>query len=151
MVVQVLWSISLGLTKSSILILYTKVFHTNSFILMSKITAILVFLWLVYWIPCYVFLEGLLHHLQLVAKYCKPGRLCLSWGLSSYADRWSITGTQRCPVVTGNTKVMWYVTGVFNIITDLMILLLPQPYLYSLELVLYKKLVLMVTFGIGLL
>ena len=54
-------------------------------------------------------------------------------------------------MVTGNTKVMWYVTGVFNIITDLMILLLPQPYLYSLELVLYKKLVLMVTFGIGLL
>ena len=48
-------------------------------------------------------------------------------------------------------KVMWYVTGVFNIITDLLILLLPMPYLYSLELALYKKLALMATFGIGLL
>ena len=53
LVVQVLWSISLGLTKGSILILYTKVFQVNSFILISKITAILVFLWLVDCIPRY--------------------------------------------------------------------------------------------------
>lgn len=51
----------------------------------------------------------------------------------------------------GNTKVLWYITGVFNIVTDLVILLLPMPYLYGLDLAFYKKLALMCTFGIGLL
>lgn len=38
-----------------------------------------------------------------------------------------------------------------NIVTDLIVLLLPMPYIYSLELSLCKKLVLMATFGLGLL
>lgn len=47
MTVQVFWSISLGLAKGSILVLYAKVFSVPSFVRASKITAMLVLLWLV--------------------------------------------------------------------------------------------------------
>lgn len=50
----------------------------------------------------------------------------------------------------GDSVTLWLCTGVLNIITDLVVLLLPMPYLYSLEMALYKRTVLMVTFGLGL-
>lgn len=51
----------------------------------------------------------------------------------------------------GDEVSLWVVTGVFNILTDLIVILLPMPYLYGLELAMYKKIALMCTFGIGLL
>jgi hypothetical protein len=47
--------------------------------------------------------------------------------------------------------ISWIVTGVLNIVTDMIVLLLPMPYLFSLDLALYKKLVLAGMFGVGLL
>lgn len=63
------------------------------------------------------------------------------------AYNWDTTIGGHC----GNSQLMWYITGIFNILTDLMVLLLPMPYIYDLQLPLYKKLALMCTFGIGLL
>lgn len=63
------------------------------------------------------------------------------------AFNWDQTIVGHC----GNSVTLWLSHGVLNIITDLIVLLLPMPYLYSLEMPLYNKLVLMVTFGLGLL
>ena len=51
----------------------------------------------------------------------------------------------------GNQVLSYQVTGALNLLTDLIVLLLPMPYLYGLNLALYKKVVLMVTFAVGLL
>lgn len=51
----------------------------------------------------------------------------------------------------GDVVMLWISHGVLNVATDLTVLLLPMPYLYGLEMGLYKKLVLMVTFSLGLL
>ena len=49
----------------------------------------------------------------------------------------------------GNLHAFWIFTGVYNILTDLSILILPMPYLYSLRVALFRKIILMATFGIG--
>lgn len=53
--------------------------------------------------------------------------------------------------VCGNYYALWLTTGVLNIATDLVVLLLPMPYLCGLSMALYKRLVLVGTFGAGLL
>lgn len=63
------------------------------------------------------------------------------------AFNWDQTIDGHC----GSSINLWVCHGVLNIVTDLIVLLLPMPYIYSLELSLYKKLVLMATFGLGLL
>lgn len=50
----------------------------------------------------------------------------------------------------GNFYAFWLTTGVLNIVTDLIVLLLPMPHLYGLSMPLYKRLVLMSSFGAGL-
>lgn len=69
---------------------------------------------------------------------CTPVQL--NWDKFNYPDG-------QC----GDTRLLWAITGGLNILTDLLIILLPMPYLYGLNLALYKKLVLMATFGIGIL
>ncbi|KAL2016998.1 hypothetical protein VTK56DRAFT_2679 [Thermocarpiscus australiensis] len=50
----------------------------------------------------------------------------------------------------GNQVLSYQVTGALNLVTDLIVLVLPMPYLYGLNMALYKKLVLMATFAVGL-
>ncbi|GFP60236.1 satratoxin biosynthesis SC1 cluster protein 4 [Trichoderma asperellum] len=122
-VVVVFWSLSLGLTKMSILALYTKIFSIRSFILISQACAVFVIIWaMVLFIGAFVI--------------CTPVEF--NW------DKFSTVGT------CGNIRMLWAVTGGLNIFSDLVIMLLPMPYLYGLTLQMYKKIGLMVTFGIGL-
>lgn len=121
--VVVFWSLSLGLAKLSILALYTKIFSVRSFILISQACAVFVLLWaMILFIGAFAI--------------CTPVQL--NW------DKFHYTGT------CGDVKMLWAVTGGLNIFSDLVIMLLPMPYLYGLSLQLYKKIGLMVTFGIGL-
>ncbi|KAL2180664.1 uncharacterized protein P884DRAFT_191750, partial [Thermothelomyces heterothallicus CBS 202.75] len=112
-----------GLTKISILILYTKIFSVPAFIWAARITAVII-------IMCALTtsIMGL--------TICQP-----------FAFNWhpTIPGG-HC----GNQVLSYKITGAFNLVTDLVVLLLPMPYLYGLNLALYKKLVLMVTFAVGL-
>ncbi|KAM6477054.1 hypothetical protein HDV62DRAFT_383830 [Trichoderma sp. SZMC 28011] len=122
-VIVVFWSLSLGLTKMSILALYTKIFSVPSFILLSQACAVFVMIWaMVLFIGAFVI--------------CTPVQF--NW------DKFSTVGT------CGDIRMLWAITGGLNIFSDLVIMLLPMPYLYSLSLQLYKKIGLMVTFGIGL-
>lgn len=44
--------------------------------------------------------------------------------------------------------ISWVVTGVLNMVSDLIILTLPMPYLFRLEMPLVKRLILIAVFGI---
>ncbi|KAK7911744.1 hypothetical protein PG985_014225 [Apiospora marii] len=122
-VVVIFWSLSLGLTKLSILALYTKIFSIGSFVLITQACAVFVVLWAM------VLFVG-------AFTICTP--VAYNW------DKFKTVGT------CGDIRMLWAVTGGLNIFSDLVIMLLPMPYLYGLSLQLYKKIALMVTFGIGL-
>lgn len=51
----------------------------------------------------------------------------------------------------GNYVLAYTVTGVINLVTDVVVLVLPLPYLYKLALPRYKKAVLIGVFSVGLL
>ncbi|KAK8016872.1 hypothetical protein PG993_015061 [Apiospora rasikravindrae] len=122
-VVVLFWSLSLGLTKLSILALYTKIFSIGSFVLVTQACAVFVVLWsMVLFIGAFTI--------------CTPVEY--NW------DKFSVVGT------CGDVRMLWAVTGGLNIFSDLVVMLLPMPYIYGLSLQLYKKIGLMVTFGIGL-
>ncbi|KAH9903597.1 hypothetical protein F4778DRAFT_91226 [Xylariomycetidae sp. FL2044] len=121
--IQNLWAISLSLSKVSILVLYSKVFTVRVFVTIAKVTAVVICMWaLATILSCFLI--------------CEP-----------FSYNWDLTIEDgHC----GDSVTSWVVTGVLNILTDLTVLLLPMPYLYNLNLELYKKLVLMGTFGVGL-
>ncbi|CCC06237.1 hypothetical protein SMACR_00454 [Sordaria macrospora] len=58
--------------------------------------------------------------------------------------------TARCAIVF-IALYSFTITGVLNLLTDVVVLLLPVPYLYGLQMRTYKKVVLMGVFGVGLL
>lgn len=51
----------------------------------------------------------------------------------------------------GNQVLSFTITGVLNLVTDLVVLVLPLPYLARLQMPTYKKVVLMGVFSVGLL
>ncbi|KAK8075603.1 hypothetical protein PG997_010266 [Apiospora hydei] len=122
-VVVIFWSLSLGLTKLSILALYTKIFSIGSFVLITQACAVFVVLW-----SAVLFIGAF--------TICTPVEY--NW------DKFAVVGT------CGDIRMLWAVTGGLNIFSDLVVMLLPMQYLYGLSLQLYKKIGLMVTFGIGL-
>ncbi|KUI53671.1 hypothetical protein VP1G_01089 [Cytospora mali] len=120
---QVVWATSLAFTKISILTLYSRVFSVSYFVVASRVTAVIIVLWMLV-----VILGSFL--------ICQP-----------VAYNWDQSINGHC----GSSVTLWLSHGVLNIVTDLIVLTLPMPYIYSLEMALYKKLVLMVTFSLGLL
>lgn len=147
---QIVWATSLTLSKTSILTLYSKVFTVSYFILAARITAVVIFLWFVH----SVYFPELHKTTSQLTIWPRPGACrMLVVILGSFlicqplAFNWDQTIDGHC----GSSITLWMCHGVLNIVTDLIVLLLPMPYIYSLELALYKKLVLMATFGLGLL
>lgn len=51
----------------------------------------------------------------------------------------------------GDTLASWKSTGIVNIITDILVLVLPIPALARVQMALYKKLVVIATFTLGVL
>lgn len=47
--------------------------------------------------------------------------------------------------------ISWITTGVLNMVSDLILLIMPMPYLLGLELSWRKRLLLAATFGVGIL
>ncbi|KAK8032672.1 hypothetical protein PG990_002406, partial [Apiospora arundinis] len=122
-VVVIFWSLSLGLTKLSILALYTNMFSIGSFVLITQACAVFVVIWAM------ILFVG-------AFTICTP--VAFNW------DKFNTVGT------CGDIRMLWAVTGGLNIFFDLVVMLLPMPYIYGLSLQMYKKIGLMVTFGIGL-
>ncbi|KAJ1338619.1 hypothetical protein MN608_01479 [Microdochium nivale] len=118
---QVMWTTDITVVKISILSLYLRIFTMRAFIIAAKVTMAFCVIWLIIMATGSIFI-------------CRP--------LALY---WDPTLPGHC----GNLIVLWIITGTLNILTDLAILILPMPYLYSLEIATYRKMVLIATFGIG--
>ncbi|KAI1086164.1 hypothetical protein F5B19DRAFT_498610 [Rostrohypoxylon terebratum] len=121
--VVIFWALSLGLTKLSILALYTKIFCVKSFVLAAQACAVFV---------------------VLCAMILFIGAFTICTPVSYNWDKFSTVGS------CGNVRLLWSITGGLNIFSDLVIIFLPMPHIWSLSLQLYKKIGLLVTFGIGL-
>jgi hypothetical protein len=118
------WAISLSLCKSSILILYAQVFPVSYIIWTSRAGIAFIVMWAIA-----VILAGCL--------ICQP-----------FAFKWD----QTIPGGHYGDQVMSFtITGVLNLLTNIVVLCLPLPCLCSLQLRLYKKIVLIGVFSVGLL
>ncbi|KAI1093241.1 hypothetical protein F5B19DRAFT_491574 [Rostrohypoxylon terebratum] len=122
--IQVLWALSLGLCRISIIHLFSKIFLVQSFIVVARATYVLVILWA---------LAAILSAFLI----CQP--FAFNW------DRSIEGGT------CGNAMISWITTGVLNMVSDLILLIMPMPYLLGLELSWKKRLLLAATFSIGIL
>jgi len=120
---QLLWASSLALVKISILIFYSRIFAVRGFIIAAKMTAVFVLLW-----GISVFLT--------VFFICRP-----------FAYNWdsSIPGG-----TCGNSILSYTVLGALNLTTDLMVIALPMPYIWSLDLRTPSKIGLTCTFMVGI-
>lgn len=122
--IQVLWALSLSLCRISIIHLFSKIFLVQSFIVVARATYVLVVLWA---------LAAILSAFLI----CQP--FAFNW------DRSIEGGT------CGNAMISWITTGVLNMVSDLILLIMPMPYLLGLELSWRKRLLLAATFGVGIL
>ncbi|KAB5542890.1 hypothetical protein GE09DRAFT_230156 [Coniochaeta sp. 2T2.1] len=121
---QFLWALSLGFSKTSILLLYSNVFAVPIVIWTARSAIVFISL-------------GVLATIITGCLICQP-----------FAMNWDQTiPGGHC----GDQVLSFTVTGALNLVTDSMVLLLPLPYLYKLQMRLYKKLVLMGVFSVGLL
>ncbi|KAL4880292.1 hypothetical protein BJY04DRAFT_219288 [Aspergillus karnatakaensis] len=119
---QFLWVLSLSCTKISILFLYLRIFPVRWLIWSSWATMALIVAWAIATI-----LAGCL--------ICTP-----------FAFNWDKTiPGGKC----GNQVTSFTVTGVINLVTDVIVLGLPMPSLYKLQMATYKKVTLIAVFGLG--
>lgn len=124
MPLEVFWTLSISLSKMSLLILYIKVFPISRLTTVSKVTCITV---------------GLL---------AVSGVLCTMLICQPIQGNWDLTLPGRhC----GSQKTLFGTYGVLNLITDVMVLGLPIPSLMGLKLPPLRKIGLVATFAVGFL
>lgn len=121
---EIFWTLSISLSKMSLLTLYIKVFPLSRLTIVSKITWVGIALLAV---------SGTLVTLLI----CQP--IEFNWNL--YLPQ------GHC----GSQKAAFGIYGVLNLFTDLMVLGLPIPSLVGLKLPTVRKLGLVATFAIGFL
>lgn len=121
---ECLWNLSLAMTKVSVLLFYCKVFAVTKVKLLSQITIVFVAL-----LGTSGFLSTML--------VCHP--FAFNWDLS-------IPGGY-----CGSQSDVFAVFGIMNLVTDVVVLLLPIKSLLALRLPLWKKVSLMATFSVGFL
>ncbi|KAL4916725.1 hypothetical protein BDW62DRAFT_202386 [Aspergillus aurantiobrunneus] len=120
---QFLWVLSLSCTKISILFLYLRIFPVRWVVWSSWATITVIVAWAIATI-----LAGCL--------ICRP-----------FAFNWDKTiAGGSC----GNQVTSFTVTGVINLLTDVVVLVLPMPSLSRLQMATYKKVTLIAVFGLGL-
>jgi hypothetical protein len=119
-----LWNAAICFSKLSVLFMYTSLIPVQRLIIPAGILGLLTVLW-----NLGSFIAGL--------TLCQP-----------IARNWDMTITDGfC-----GDQVMYYMwLGIINVVTDIVMLLLPLPFLYNLNLKLRKKVVLLGMFSIGFL
>lgn len=121
---QFTWVLSLSCTKLSVLNLYLQIFPTRWMKWSAYVTASVIVAWTMATI-----LAGFL--------ICRP-----------FAFNWDKTIAKgKC----GNQVTSFTITGIINLVTDVVVLLLPIQPLYQLQMVTYKKVVFVCVFGLGIL
>ncbi|KAJ4368707.1 hypothetical protein N0V86_009616 [Didymella sp. IMI 355093] len=121
---QFLWVLSLSCTKLSILCLYLQIFPFRWIAWTSYATMFVIVAWTIATI-----LAGCL--------ICRP-----------FAFNWDKTIPDGS---CGDQVISFTVTGAINLVTDVVVLLLPMQPLYNLQMATYKKVVFVSVFGLGIL
>ncbi|KAL3478514.1 hypothetical protein BJX99DRAFT_269193 [Aspergillus californicus] len=122
---QALYGVGLSLVKPSLMVLYYRLFGTKKSIRIAiYTTAVIVWAW-----GFSIVLESFL--------LCKP----IEFNYNPFLPG----GT------CGNRNAAFVAAGILNMITDFMVMLLPVPYIWRLQLPLGRKIGLLVTFCLGLL
>lgn len=121
---QFLWVLSLSCTKISILCLYLRIFPFRWVIWSSYATILIILAWTIATILAGCFI-------------CQP-----------FAFNWDKSIPHGS---CGDQVTSFTVTGIINLITDVIVLLLPMQPLYQLQMATYKKVTLVSVFGLGVL
>lgn len=125
-VLQSLYGVGLALVKTSLMVLYYRLFGTlKSFRIAIYLTGAIVWAW-----GFSIVLESFL--------LCQP---------VEYNYNPMRPGGGSC----GNRNAAFVVAGALNMVTDFMVMLLPVPYIWSLQLATSRKIGLVLTFCLGLL
>ncbi|KAL0942741.1 uncharacterized protein CTRU02_200626 [Colletotrichum truncatum] len=119
---QILWAVSLSLCKIAILLLYTKLFSVRLMIIATRVMTVFTVIWTAVAV--------------LVAFFiCRP-----------LSDNWLLDLKNRnC----GNQPAADGTLGVVNLLTDIIVLIMPVSYLWRLRLETFKKIALIATFSLG--
>ncbi|PSR83338.1 hypothetical protein BD289DRAFT_453866 [Coniella lustricola] len=123
MPLEIFWTLSISVSKMSLLLLYVKVFPLSRLTIVSKMTFVFVGLLAV---------SGVLTTLLI----CQP-----------IQRNWYIHTPGHC----GSLKAAFGIYGVLNLVTDVMVLALPIPSLVGLKLPALRKCGLVATFAVGFL
>lgn len=121
--IQMLWATSLMFIKLSILCFYIRIFNVKSFIFVARGVGVIVVLWALSVIFCGFFL-------------CQP-----------FAYNWDQTIHGSC----GDQIKSYIITGALNICTDVLVLGLPMPMVWKLQVPTRSKIALTGVFTIGFL
>lgn len=121
---QVTYKASINLTKSSILLLYTRIF--------SNIR------WFRWVCTCLMI---------TIAMYCVASLVVTIFQCTPVQRAWD----KDIPGTCIDNGKFWYANGGFSITTDLLILLLPMPLVYALQIPRVQKAALMLVFTLGIL
>lgn len=120
---EVTWAVAVTFIRASVLALYIRIFRTRSF----RMT-------------CYV-----VHGINAAFGAATVLSACLICQPLSFQWNPSIPGGY-----CGNQKSLDLFIGVFNLLTDVTVVVLPMPVLWGLQMAVRKKLVLSSMFGLGI-
>ncbi|KAI0481786.1 hypothetical protein F4859DRAFT_512922 [Xylaria cf. heliscus] len=120
---QITYKVSLNLTKSSILLLYLRVFGGVKWFRRT----------------CYILLA-------IVALYCTVSTLVSIFQCIPIRASFDKSIARKTCIRIGP---FWYTNSVFSIVTDIIILIIPMPIIYGLQMRIYDKAVLMGAFAAG--
>ena len=121
--IQLLWAGAEGLLKTSMCLLYIEIFRLKSF----RIAAYIV--------------------IAVSNAFAATVVLATTFICSPIPFSWDPTITGTC----GNRNALWLAIGVLNIVTDVLVLALPMPMLWRLQIPQKKKIALSLIFGLGFL
>lgn len=121
---QCLWTLSLSFSKTSILLLYSQVFKEEHYIVVAARATIAIHM---------MWATGTILSVFLI---CQP-----------FSKHWETLSGGHC----GDQVRSFIIIGAINLATNLAIIILPLPVLYKLRMGIYKKLVLVAVFSLGLL
>jgi hypothetical protein len=117
----ILWSFTVCFSKLSVLVMYTTVIPVREMKIACRVVAVFVVLWNT---------GGILGALLM----CRP-----------FALNWNKTLPGTC----GDNRLFYMWLGGINVVAEAVVLLIPVPFLYRLQLKTYKKVVVIGLFSIG--
>ncbi|KAK1834593.1 hypothetical protein QBC39DRAFT_252092 [Podospora conica] len=117
----IIWNFTICFSKLSVLFMYTNVIAVRRMVLACRALGLFIILWNI---------GGILGALLM----CRP-----------FALNWDKTLPGTC----GDNRLFYMWLGAINVVVEVIMLLLPLPFLYGLQLKLAKKLVVIALFSVG--